>query len=68
MESLGIAHLAHRESGRVSGGERQLALLARPWCKAARVLVMDEPTANLDCGNRRARNGRVSALAGGGLR
>ena len=28
MESLGIAHLAHRESGRVSGGERQLALLA----------------------------------------
>ena len=51
MESLGIAHLAHRESGRVSGGERQLALLARAMVQNARVLVMDEPTANLDCGN-----------------
>ena len=35
MESLGIAHLAHRESGRVSGGERQLALLARAMVQNA---------------------------------
>ena len=64
MESLGIAHLAHRESGRVSGGERQLALLARAMVQNARVLVMDEPTANLDCGNSALVMERVSALAG----
>ena len=51
MESLGIAHLAHRGCGQVSGGERQLALLGRAIVQNARVLVMDEPTANLDCGN-----------------
>ena len=67
MESLGIAHLAHRESGRVSGGERQLALLARAMVQNARVLVMDEPTANLDCGNSALVMERVSALAGEGF-
>lgn len=67
MESLGIAHLAHRESGRVSGGERQLALLARAIVQNARVLVMDEPTANLDCGNSALVMERVGALAAGGF-
>ena len=67
MESLGIAHLAHRESGRVSGGERQLALLSRAMVQNARVLVMDEPTANLDCGNSALVMERVSALAGEGF-
>ena len=52
MESLGIAHLAHRESGRVSGGERQLALIARALVQRAPVLMLDEPTASLDFGNQ----------------
>ena len=51
LESLGIAHLAERGSGSISGGERQLALLARALVQEARVLIMDEPTANLDYGN-----------------
>ena len=67
MESLGIAHLAHRESGRVSGGERQLALLARAMVQNARVLVMDEPTANLDCGNSALVMERVTDLASDGF-
>ena len=74
MESLGIAHLAHRESGRVSGGERQLALLARAMvliaraiAQQAKLLIMDEPTANLDCGNSALVMERVSALAGEGF-
>ena len=53
MESLGI--------------ERQLALLARAMVQNARVLVMDEPTANLDCGNSALVMERVSALAGEGF-
>ena len=51
LGSLGIAHLAERGSGSISGGERQLALLARSLVQEARVLIMDEPTANLDYGN-----------------
>ena len=51
LRSLGIAHLADRGSGSISGGERQLALLARALVQEARVLIMDEPTANLDYGN-----------------
>ena len=51
LESLGIAHLARRGAQKISGGERQLTLLARALVQDARVLLMDEPTANLDYGN-----------------
>jgi iron complex transport system ATP-binding protein len=36
----------------VSGGERQLTLVARALATEARMLVLDEPTANLDFGNQ----------------
>ncbi len=51
LESLGIAHLAESGCNRISGGERQLMLLARSLVQNARILIMDEPTANLDYGN-----------------
>ncbi len=49
--SLGIDHLAHRGCRKISGGERQLMLLARALLQDAKVLLLDEPTANLDYGN-----------------
>ncbi|MBN8970625.1 MAG: ABC transporter ATP-binding protein [Rhizobiales bacterium] len=52
LERLGIAELADRDSTRISGGQRQLALIARALAQQARVIVMDEPTASLDLGNR----------------
>ena len=36
----------------ISGGERQLVLIARALAQQARILFMDEPTANLDYGNQ----------------
>ena len=37
---------------RMSGGERQMVLVARAMAQQARILAMDEPTANLDYGNQ----------------
>lgn len=51
LEKLGIASLAGRGCRRISGGERQLMLLARALLQDAQLLIMDEPTANLDYGN-----------------
>lgn len=51
LEELGIENLAERGSLKISGGERQLMLIARALVQNARILIMDEPTANLDYGN-----------------
>lgn len=52
LERLGIAHLAHRGYAQISGGERQLVLIARALAQQTQFLIMDEPTANLDYGNQ----------------
>jgi len=49
---LGIAALADVEYTRISGGQRQLALVARALAQEAPLMVMDEPTASLDFGNQ----------------
>lgn len=52
LERLGIEHLKNRGYTQISGGERQLVLIARALVQEAKVLIMDEPTANLDFGNQ----------------
>ena len=52
MEQLQIGHLACRKFQELSGGERQMVLVARALAQQARYLVMDEPTANLDYANQ----------------
>lgn len=66
LESLGIAQLAARPCARISGGERQLMLLARALVQDAQVLLMDEPTASLDYGNSCRVMQRVQALGRSG--
>ena len=62
---VGLGALAEAEFTRVSGGERQLALLARALAQAAPVIVLDEPTANLDFGNQARVVAEVRRLAAG---
>ena len=52
MEKVNIAHLAGRPFDRLSGGEQQLVFIARALSQQAKILLMDEPTASLDYGNR----------------
>lgn len=52
LDQMGIASLADRIYTEISGGERQLALIARALAQEPVVLVMDEPTASLDFGNQ----------------
>ena len=67
LAAVGIAALAERDWLRISGGERQLALIARALAQEPRLLVLDEPTANLDFGNQVRMLERIRLLAAEGL-
>ncbi len=67
LDRLGLSALAQRPYTMISGGERQLALVARALAQEPRVVVLDEPTASLDFGNQGRVLGRMRALAASGL-
>lgn len=63
LERLGIANLARDDYSRLSGGQRQLVLIARALAQEAPLIVMDEPTASLDFGNRSRVLAEIASLA-----
>lgn len=66
MTQLGIEALAERSVLSLSGGERQLAVVARALAQEPRLLLLDEPTAFLDLRHRLDVLGRVRAFAAAG--
>lgn len=67
LERVGIAHLADRSVHRISGGERQLVLIARALAQQPQAVLLDEPTASLDFGNQGLVMRAIRALASEGL-
>lgn len=63
LEKLNVAHLANHKYTSLSGGQRQLILIARAICQSAKIFVMDEPAANLDYANHQLLMGVVTGLA-----
>lgn len=51
LRQVGAFHLADRPYTQISGGEMQLVMLARALVQQTPIMVMDEPTANLDYRN-----------------
>lgn len=62
MERLGLATRADRRFSQLSGGEQRKVVIARAMAQEPELLLLDEPTANLDLGWRERIVATIEAL------
>jgi iron complex transport system ATP-binding protein len=67
LETLHIGDLRDRIYTEISGGERQMVLIARALTQQPELLILDEPTSNLDFGNQIRVLQQINQLARKGL-
>jgi tungstate transport system ATP-binding protein len=66
LEWAGLADIADIPARKLSGGEQQSLTIARAWALNPEVLLLDEPTANLDPGATRRVEDLIRSFAGAG--
>jgi iron complex transport system ATP-binding protein len=64
---VGVSHLIENKYTEISGGERQLVLIARTLAQQPKMLLLDEPTSHLDFRNQAMILKLVGKLARSGL-
>jgi iron complex transport system ATP-binding protein len=67
IEMVGVSHLIDHKYTEISGGERQLVLIARTLAQQPKMLLLDEPTSHLDFKNQTVILKMVGKLAKRGL-
>jgi len=67
LEMVGMAHLRGKPYTQISGGERQLVLIARTLTQEPEVILMDEPTSHLDFKNQTLVLRMIDKLAEQGM-
>lgn len=67
LTRVGMLHLKNKPYTQISGGERQLILLARTLAQEPEVILLDEPTSHLDFGNQALSLQLITALAKQGI-
>ncbi len=67
LSRLGISRLANRRCGELSGGELQMALIARAIAAEPKAVILDEPESNLDFRNQLIILDTLSSLAKSGM-
>lgn len=67
LQRVGLGDMEQRAVTQLSGGELQLALVARALTQQPHILLLDEPTSHLDLANKRRLLDIVSELASQGM-
>ena len=66
LARLGISGLAERSYMELSGGQRQLVIIARALAQETPILILDEPVTGLDYGNQHRLMAQIQDLADSG--
>ncbi len=67
LERVGLSDRVEKSMLKLSGGERQLVLLARTLAQRPKLILMDEPTTHLDLGNKKRLLDLIQALTVEGI-